>query len=1100
MDFDHPPDPGSSFSGGAEDQGFDDTMDVDSPSRIAKTTSSRSPHDVAEDSNLIKEEAADGSVSMQESDTTADSEQNAPALIPEASHTPVPSTEAPDEAECRTGETSLMHENDVKQEVKTEDEPELSPPKNHANNKDKAPEDNSRVQSVDLTGDTDSEAEIDLTGQDSDEDDDFEFISSRALSPGKPEGSSMQAEDVEMQDGLESDDQRAPFVSGDENENGSGGDSDGLFVAGEDPADDNGAGPSRSKFKEPKKKQSRRGPAKMPSDYHERQHDDARKNGRTKTVWPRVGEHMRSGVKKNTNRKSSNKQARGTDVQQLLLAQYATHDFAPQNEEEDVDGDELDDLDPSLASILKTTKKDRFTQLLANSADIDLRRTKATIKDLKELCKSFGLGRMKAVGKRHWQLKGMTAVIPHHQMMGAAWMAKQELSRNGPRGGLLADTMASYNGLGKTVQIITLCVANPPPPSTPSEQRQILIIVPPGILEQWENEIENMAGDVFKRVMIYKSSDKIKAVYIDDSDIILTSYAQVFKSCPFPDRKSLAWLRKQNRHDEANGLPEWIESHIQEGGLLHNRYWYRIVVDEFHIAKNHASKISLALNALKGKYRWAVTGTPIWNRLEELFPYFRFLKDDSVTEDYETFKNKYCDPKNKPGIKKLAKKVERISLRRTMFDRILGRRILKLPRATVETIGVKFTAQERILYRDVEERFRELINESLPELDERRNLTFLVSQLTRIRQLVTHPALIDREIKAIFTLEELKKLMKKFAEVGHELADRAKGWIKEKALEPRPTAEELAAEKNVLVCEVCRDIPEDPHIIDKKNCKHLFCETCIWGAVQVQIGGGAEGPSCPECEGPFQETDIKAVPDQKRFKKHVKVMTKTLKGRDSSGFIPASLETKWLEDHDAGKVSFLPSAKLTAVVEKTKEWLRAAPDDKIIIFAQFRMAQAIIGRELGKLGVGFLYYSGDMDLKQRNKAVKEMKENPNLKVLVAGLKCGGQGLNLTFANRIISVDLWWNSAIEAQAFGRAYRMGQLKETHFVRFVIRGSVDGRLRKYKLIAEGLNEQDLSPEQALGLFGRVVKDADGHVIRVEADYEDDDENDAMGGLGGT
>lgn len=69
-----------------------------------------------------------------------------------------------------------------------------------------------------------------------------------------------------------------------------------------------------------------------------------------------------------------------------------------------------------------------------------------------------------------------------------------------------------------------------------------------------------------------------------------------------------------------------------------------------------------------------------------------------------------------------------------MFDRILGKRILKLPKSTVETIQVKFTAQERILYRAVEDRFRDLINESLNELDERRNLTFLVVQLTRARQ------------------------------------------------------------------------------------------------------------------------------------------------------------------------------------------------------------------------------------------------------------------------------------------------------------------------------------------------------------------------------
>lgn len=61
-----------------------------------------------------------------------------------------------------------------------------------------------------------------------------------------------------------------------------------------------------------------------------------------------------------------------------------------------------------------------------------------------------------------------------------------------------------------------------------------------------------------------------------------------------------------------------------------------------------------------------------------------------------------------------------------MNDRILGKRILKLPKATIETILVKFTAQERILYRGIEDQFRDMINENLDELDERRNLTYLI--------------------------------------------------------------------------------------------------------------------------------------------------------------------------------------------------------------------------------------------------------------------------------------------------------------------------------------------------------------------------------------
>jgi hypothetical protein len=49
-----------------------------------------------------------------------------------------------------------------------------------------------------------------------------------------------------------------------------------------------------------------------------------------------------------------------------------------------------------------------------------------------------------------------------------------------------------------------------------------------------------------------------------------------------------------------------------------------------------------------------------------------------------------------------------------------------------------------------------------------------------------------------------------------------------------------------------------------------------------------------------------------------------------------------------------------------------------------------------------------MNLDQRHDAVKRFHTDPNIKIMIAGLKCGGQALNLTCANRVISIDLWWN--------------------------------------------------------------------------------------------
>lgn len=63
-----------------------------------------------------------------------------------------------------------------------------------------------------------------------------------------------------------------------------------------------------------------------------------------------------------------------------------------------------------------------------------------------------------------------------------------------------------------------------------------------------------------------------------------------------------------------------------------------------------------------------------------------------------------------------------------------------------------------------------------------------------------------------------------------------------------------------------------------------------------------------------------------------------------------------------------------------------------------------------------------MTTQARHKAVQEFNApDSGLRIMVAGLKCGGQGLNLTMANRVISIDLWWNHSVELQAFGRVFR-------------------------------------------------------------------------------
>lgn len=65
-----------------------------------------------------------------------------------------------------------------------------------------------------------------------------------------------------------------------------------------------------------------------------------------------------------------------------------------------------------------------------------------------------------------------------------------------------------------------------------------------------------------------------------------------------------------------------------------------------------------------------------------------------------------------------------------------------------------------------------------------------------------------------------------------------------------------------------------------------------------------------------------------------------------------------------------------------------------------------------------------------------------------GLRAGNTALNLTAANRVILIDPWWNDTAESQAFGRVKRIGQTKETHFVR-ILCNTVDNIINKMQIV---------------------------------------------------
>lgn len=294
--------------------------------------------------------------------------------------------------------------------------------------------------------------------------------------------------------------------------------------------------------------------------------------------------------------------------------------------------------------IITANKANQLRELLSSiPRDYDANKAKNERNALNEASKSFGHGKVKAKNGK-WLLVGMKTLLYHHQLLAADWMVRRELSLDRPHGGLLADAM----GLGKTVSTLATMVGNPPAKEDIADRRKAtLIVVPASLLSQWEAEIKvHVDEKIFQKVIPYKASSRISTNILSDCDIVLTSFSEVLNSWPFPNSVEDIADAKQMGDDE------WANSHHELKGDLQRVKWYRIVLDEAQMIKNHKSRTSIACHKLDATYRWALSGTPVLNSLSELYPYFRFLRMNWAGS-FSVFKKNFGDPDANDSTKRL---------------------------------------------------------------------------------------------------------------------------------------------------------------------------------------------------------------------------------------------------------------------------------------------------------------------------------------------------------------------------------------------------------------------------------------------------------------
>ena len=355
---------------------------------------------------------------------------------------------------------------------------------------------------------------------------------------------------------------------------------------------------------------------------------------------------------------------------------------------------------PPIAPMDTLNKEKALKSLLASVPLEDLRTARAEKQHVLRATRMLSR-KVKADGKGGWKFPGMKVSLHNHQIQGAAWMKERETGGVEPLGGLQADGM----GLGKTLMTIACMISNS---SMGSTSRCTLIVCTPALITQWESEIrKHTESGVFPNVLKYHARE-FSRIYgdaedrVQKADVVITSYQEVLKSYPrFQPPKEMMLLKEKEAW--------WAQAYEKNRAILHRVHFHRIVLDEAQIIKNHLSQISVACRGLMGKHRWAISGTPIQNRIDEFFPFFKFLRVPH-TGSFEVFKENFADPDNEDANQRLHSFLRQFMIRRTHQNTLFGRALIKMPKTTQRTIELEFNPVERAVYEAVRNRYINRIN------------------------------------------------------------------------------------------------------------------------------------------------------------------------------------------------------------------------------------------------------------------------------------------------------------------------------------------------------------------------------------------------------
>lgn len=675
-----------------------------------------------------------------------------------------------------------------------------------------------------------------------------------------------------------------------------------------------------------------------------------------------------------------------------------------------------------------------------------------------------------------------------------------------------------------------------------TNSRATLIVCPLSTVSNWEDQFrEHWNGEVTVvggcgstskdtitrngnpkcaplRVYVYHgNSRKPDPLFLADFDAVITTYATLASEYSKQTRSTDSGKSEQDEdvpygsEDECvetdeygNSVPKQkvtkcgvkrkkVSASPVNGELtspLQSVNWFRVVLDEAHCIKETNTVGSKASCDLFADRRLCLTGTPVQNKLDDLFALIKFLRlspldDKSTWMEFIGSPVKYGQAL---GIARLQTVMKCITLRRTKDTRAQdGKRILALPPRKDELRELKFNKEEQEIY-------DQFFNESKAEFKElshrnevMKNYVGILQKILRLRQICDHFELVKQpketsgvdgstqsyeEIAAAIAKEGINAsrasaifaLLKETGttqcvECGGEMGGLPEGASGESAMDVDPSCLPSApkrGKKSKATTSRANTRPSSPTLprIVLTRCQHLFCLECFrqsvfpgWPAVAPDVFRSCSVCQCSLGMLDAVETSAEATLGETSRRKTTK-KEKRVKGVNPENVVYSTKVNALMTDLmrtsklNPYSVNFDSASVEVQLIDGEGNNLEESMV-KTVVFSQWTSMLDKIEDALEVNGIKYDRLDGTMKRDERIRAMDALKHDPACEVLLVSLKAGGVGLNLTAAQRVYLVDPYWNPAVENQAVDRIHRLGQTRPVTTIKLIIENTIEARL---------------------------------------------------------